>query len=173
MLCPQGAISVPLGGAIGYGWFPLTSGGQVADGGTVARAADTVSRVSRPRQRALLDDPRKLVLSASARCGCSPTASRSAIRPRFAGLAALSSWLPLLGRDSSRDRGAPPARHLVQHGSHDEVIAVARARQSVETLRGLGVPLTYARYAMGHEINGASLTDLSTCSPRRSCRRSY
>ena len=29
-------------------------------------------------------------------------------------------------------------------------------------MRGLGVPLTYREYGMGHEINAASLTDLST-----------
>ncbi len=27
VLCPQGGIEVPLGGASGWGWFPLTGGG--------------------------------------------------------------------------------------------------------------------------------------------------
>ena len=57
------------------------------------------------------------------------------------------------------DRGLPT---LVQHGASDETIAVARARQSVESLRTLGVPVTYREYAMGHEITAASLTDLAS-----------
>ena len=37
----------------------------------------------------------------------------------------------------------------------------ARAQQSMETLRGLRVPVVYREYDMGHEISGESLVDLS------------
>ena len=50
---------------------------------------------------------------------------------------------------------------LVQHGSRDPMIEVHRARNSVEQLRALRVPLTYREYDMGHEITPRSLTDLS------------
>jgi phospholipase/carboxylesterase len=50
---------------------------------------------------------------------------------------------------------------LVQHGSEDPMIQVARARDSVERLRQLRVPLTYREYDMGHEISPKSLGDLS------------
>ena len=82
---------------------------------------------------------------------------------RFAALVALSSWLPppmvATLRPNDARRGLPT---LVQHGASDETIAVARARQSVESLRTLGVPVTYREYAMGHEITAASLTDLAS-----------
>jgi phospholipase/carboxylesterase len=163
VLCPQGAITVPLGGATGYGWFPLTSGGQVADGGTVARAADTVRDfLDRAGERCPVD-PRKLVLIGFSQGGVLAYHIALSDPTRFAGLAALSSWLPpALAATLPANEARRQLTTLVQHGSHDEVIAVARARQSVETLRGLGVPLTYREYAMGHEINGASLADLST-----------
>jgi predicted esterase len=38
---------------------------------------------------------------------------------------------------------------------------VERARDSVERLRELRVPLTYREYDMGHEITPRGLTDLS------------
>jgi phospholipase/carboxylesterase len=50
---------------------------------------------------------------------------------------------------------------MVQHGAHDELIEVGRARQSVEALRPLHLAVTYRDYDMGHEISARSLTDLS------------
>jgi phospholipase/carboxylesterase len=81
---------------------------------------------------------------------------------RFAGLVALSSWLPpqMLATMPEAD-GRDELPTLVQHGSGDEIIAVARARQSLEALRSLRVPATYREYEMGHEISPESLADLS------------
>jgi phospholipase/carboxylesterase len=82
---------------------------------------------------------------------------------RFSALAALSSWLP---RDLLSMLPDVPATEqlpvLIQHGSRDELVDVGRARQSVETLRDLKVPVTYREYDMGHEINARSLGDLSS-----------
>jgi phospholipase/carboxylesterase len=81
---------------------------------------------------------------------------------RFAAVAALSSWLP---KDLLSVLPDVPATEqlplLIQHGSRDELVEVGRARQSVETLRDLRVPVTYKEYDMGHELNARSLTDLS------------
>jgi phospholipase/carboxylesterase len=81
---------------------------------------------------------------------------------RFAAVATLSSWLP---KDLLSILPDVPATEqlplLIQHGSRDELVDVGRARQSVEVLRDLRVPVTYREYDMGHEINARSLTDLS------------
>ena len=81
---------------------------------------------------------------------------------RFAALAILSSWLPkeLLSRLNVKG-SAQSLPTLVQHGTRDPMIEVARARTSVETLRELHVPLTFREYPMGHEIGAKSLADLS------------
>lgn len=50
---------------------------------------------------------------------------------------------------------------LIQHGLHDELIEVDRARGSVEALRSLRVPVTYREYEIGHQISQRSLADLS------------
>lgn len=82
---------------------------------------------------------------------------------RFAAVAALSSWLP---QDLLSVLPDVPATEqlpvLIQHGSKDELVDVGRARQSVETLRNLRVPVTYKEYDMGHQIDAQSLGDLVT-----------
>ena len=162
VICPQGAISVPLGGATGFGWFPLISGGQVADGGAIARAADALRDFLESARERYPIDPRKLVLLGFSQGGVLAYLVALTDPARFAGLAALSSWLPpALAAALPTNEARHQLTTLVQHGSDDEIIAVARARQSVETLRGLGVPLTYREYAMGHQIGDASSSDLS------------
>jgi phospholipase/carboxylesterase len=82
---------------------------------------------------------------------------------RFAALAVLSSWFPkeLIPEVSISNKAMQALPTLVQHGSEDQMIEVQRARDSVEQLRALRVPLTYREYDMGHEITPRSLTDLS------------
>jgi phospholipase/carboxylesterase len=82
---------------------------------------------------------------------------------RFAALAVLSSWLPkeLVPELSINSEAAQSLPTLVQHGSQDPLIDLQRARDSVEQLRALRVPLTYREYDMGHEITPRSLTELS------------
>jgi phospholipase/carboxylesterase len=81
---------------------------------------------------------------------------------RFAALAVLSSWLPeeLLPRLNVTNAVQSLAT-LLQHGTEDQMIEVDRARESVEMLRQLGVPLTYREYEMGHEIRPRSLAEIS------------
>jgi phospholipase/carboxylesterase len=82
---------------------------------------------------------------------------------RFAGLAVLSSWLPkeLIPKLSISNEAVQSLPTIVQHGAQDQMIEFQRARDSVEQLRALRVPLTYHDYDMGHEITPRSLTDLS------------
>jgi phospholipase/carboxylesterase len=155
---------VPIGGALsGYGWFPLTGGGQAFDTGAIDRAADEVRAFLAAAEERYPIDRRKLVLAGFSQGGVIAYLVALSDPARFAGLAALSSWLPpqmvaaLAPNDARRELPT-----LVQHGSDDEIINVARARQSVEALRELRVPVTYREYAMGHAIDAKSLTDLAT-----------
>lgn len=163
VICPQGPLTVPLGGgASGYGWFPLAGVGQPATEDAIVRAAaDVRSFIDSACERYAIDE-RKLVLLGFSQGGV--LAYRLALDDpaRFAGLAALSSWLPpAIARGFTAHGAHESLPTLVQHGTADEVIAVARARQSAESLRALRVPVTYREYAMGHEINAESFGDLS------------
>jgi phospholipase/carboxylesterase len=163
VICPQGPLEVPLAveGAVGYGWFPL-SAIQPAIEGPIEDAAALVERFLDAAIARYPIDPRKLLLLGFSQGGVLAYRLALAAPRRFAGLAALSSWLPpqLLATLPEVD-GREELPILVQHGSGDEIIAVARAQQSVEALRALRVPATYREYEMGHEISAESLGDLS------------
>lgn len=163
VICPQGPLEVPLGmtGAVGFGWFPL-SAVQPAIEGPIEEAAARLEGFLETALARYAVDPRKLVLLGFSQGGVLAYRLALAAPRRFAGLVALSSWLPpqmvaTLPEVDGRDE--LPA--LVQHGNADEIIAVARGQQSLETLRSLRVPAVYREYDMGHEINAESLADLS------------
>ena len=162
VICPQGPLEVPLGGqAVGYGWFPLT----------LDRPPDLPAIVAaRDRLRGFLDaaekrypiDKKKIVALGFSQGGVMAYGLALAAPERFAAVAVLSSWLPkeLAGLFSTGDaKRLPPT--LVQHGSLDELIDIARARDSIEILRGLNPQVTYREYDMGHEISPQSLAELS------------
>lgn len=163
ILCPQGPIQVPIGGAaVGYEWFPLSMGGPL-DLKSVARARELVQSFLADAQQRYPIDSKKLAVVGFSQGGVMAYSLGLGEPDRFAGLAALSSWLP---RDLLNILPDVPATEqlpvLVQHGSKDQAIDVGRARQSVETLRDLRVPVTYKEYDMGHELNANSLGDLSS-----------
>ena len=162
VICPQGPLEVPLGPhAMGYGWFPLTMG----------RPPDIPAIVSaRDKLRAFLDaalerypiERKKLVALGFSQGGVMAYGLALGEPERFAGLAVLSSWLPKeLVSVLTQGESKPLPPTLVQHGSLDELIEIGRARDSIETLRGLNAQVTYREYDMAHEISPKSLADLT------------
>src|SRR5262249_50536523 len=93
VLCPQGRVEVPLGPMVGYGWFPLTMGAS-PDPGAVAAGVDDARRFVDAAVRRYPIDPAKLVLLGFSQGGVVAYALALAEPERFAGLVALSSWLP-------------------------------------------------------------------------------
>jgi phospholipase/carboxylesterase len=163
MICPQGPLETPIGPeAVGYAWYPMSNAG----------APDVEAMLSQQKKlQAFLDeclksypiDPKKLVVLGFSQGGVMAYSLALANPERFAALAILSSWLPkeLLPRLNVTD-AVQSLPTLVQHGTQDPMIEIARARSSVETLRHLRVPLTFREYPMGHEIGARSLAKLST-----------
>jgi phospholipase/carboxylesterase len=159
VVCPQGPVTVPLGPSNGYGWFPLSGGGPL-DLGRFDEAVETLRVFLDAAEKRYPIDRQKLVALGFSQGGVMAYALALSAPERFAALAALSSWLPaaLVERLPAASRQSLPT--LVQHGTRDELIDVDRARESVEALRALAVPLVYREYEMGHEINPRSLGDL-------------
>ncbi|MGH7962145.1 MAG: alpha/beta hydrolase [Candidatus Binatia bacterium] len=163
VLCPQGPLQVPLGGAaVGYGWFPITMGGPLDLNAVVAAREELRTFLADALQRYPID-AKKLALLGFSQGGVMAYSLGLGEPQRFAAVAALSSWLP---QDLLSAQPDVPATEqlpvLIQHGSKDELVDVGRARQSVETLRNLRVPVTYREYDMGHQISAQSLGDLVT-----------
>jgi phospholipase/carboxylesterase len=162
VLCPQGPLHVPLGGAaVGYGWFPITMGGPL-DVKAVEDARAALRQFLLEAMTRYPIDPKKLGVVGFSQGGVMAYSLGLGEPERFSALVSLSSWLPQDLLSVLPD--VPATEHLpvlIQHGKRDEMVDVGRARQSVETLRNLRVPVTYREYEMGHEINADSLGDLS------------
>jgi phospholipase/carboxylesterase len=162
MICPQGPLETPIGpGAFGYAWYPMSMGGPPDIGAILASRKKVQGFVDECLNRYSIDVKKFVVLGFSQ--GGVMAYSLALSNPeRFAGLAVLSSWLPKeLRTELSIEEAVQSLPALVQHGSQDQLIEVQRARDSVEQLRALRIPLTYREYDMGHEITPRSLTDLS------------
>jgi phospholipase/carboxylesterase len=161
MLCPQGPIGVGLpdqpGVVIGWAWFPL-GGGRLPDIGEFGRATRQLERFLDEALERYPIDRRKLVLLGFSQGGVMAYDLFLRQPERFAGLAALSSWLPpdlvAAASPSEAHKNLPV---LVMHGTEDPMIPVERAQESRDALLGYGVSLTYRELAMGHEISPDAL----------------
>jgi phospholipase/carboxylesterase len=161
VLCPQGPVSFEIGSGVrGYGWFPLTGGGPPDP----AEFAKGKAAVAGFLDAALADrpvDPRKLVLLGFSQGGV--MAYDLALREpeRFAGLVALSSWLPTALAETVPHQPAHESLPVfVCHGTRDPMIPLSMGQQSRAGLLELGVPTSYREYEMAHEICPDALRDL-------------
>jgi len=162
VVCPQGPMQVPISDSmVGYGWFPMTGAGPI-NVQAVLDARELVKTFLADALERYPIDQRKLAIVGFSQGGVMAYSLGLGEPERYAGLAALSSWLP---KDLLSVFPDVPATEqlpvLIQHGSQDELVDAGRARQSVETLRNVNVPITYREYEMGHQINAESLMDLS------------
>jgi phospholipase/carboxylesterase len=162
MLCPQGPVEVEIGAVNGYGWYPLRMGAP-PDMEAMGRAADHLMRFVDAAIERYPVDRRKLIVMGFSQGGV--MAYNLAIRhpERFAALVALSTWFPEELAEYADNRDAlARLPTLVQHGRADDMIDITKARQSVERLRALKLPLSYREYDGAHEITVDELQDLST-----------
>jgi phospholipase/carboxylesterase len=162
MICPQGPLETPIGpDAFGYAWYPMSMGGP-PDIGAILSSRQMLQQFLDSGLQRYPIDAKKLVVLGFSQGGVMAYSLALSSPERFAGLAVLSSWLPKeLIPELSIKEGVQSLPTLVQHGSQDSLIEVQRARDSVERLRTLRVPLTYREYDMGHEITPRGLSDLS------------
>lgn len=162
MICPQAPLETPIGPeAVGYAWYRASQVGVPDIDGMLA---------SHKALQLFLDDclksypidPKRLAVLGFSQGGVMAYSLALTDPERFAGLAALSTWLPRELTPRLRISAAVETLPtLVQHGSQDPQIEVDRARDSVARLRELKVPLTFKEYEMGHEIRPRGLYDLS------------
>jgi len=164
VICPEGPLAFEIAPDYppGHGWFPI-SGGTSVDPMEFRKGVAALQAFLDAALAHYPVDPRKIVLLGFSQGGV--MAYDLALREpsRFAGLVALSSWLPRALSDAiprlPEHEGFPV---LVQHGTQDEMIGVERGRESRELLLARGVNLSYREYEMGHEIRPEALRDLVT-----------
>jgi len=161
MLCPQGPIEVPIGPIRGYGWYQITMG-AMPDAAEVQRAADEAGDFVNAALERYPIDRRKLVLLGFSQGGSMVYNLALRNPERFAAIVAISSWFPAqMAPLVAANEALEQLPTLVQHGRADDMIEIARARESVKALRILKVPVTFREYDCGHEITAEGLADLS------------
>ena len=161
VLCPQGPIVLQPGpGMLGYGWFPLSQG----------RPPDpTAIRMAQGLVEIFLDDAcekypvdrTKIVLAGFSQGGFMAYQIALSDPARFAGLLAMSSWLP----DELAAQIEPQPAHaalqtLVVHGTKDPMVSIDRAYTSRDALLRLKVPTVFREYEMAHEIRPEALREI-------------
>ena len=161
VLCPQGPLAFQAGpGQVGYGWFPLKDGGPT-DLAEVREGVDALQGFIDGALAAHPIDRRKLVILGFSQGGV--MAYELALRDpgAYAGLIALSSWLPdEMAESIPANPELANLQALVIHGTQDQMISVDLARESRGALAKLGVPASYREYEMGHEINPDALRQI-------------
>ena len=161
VLCPQGPLAFQAGsGQVGYGWFPLKDDGPT-DPAEVRKGADALQRFIDEALAAYPVDRRKIVILGFSQGGV--MAYELALRDpgSYAGLIALSSWLPgPMVESIPANSELANLQALVIHGTKDPMISVDLARESRDALAKLGVPTRYREYEMGHEVNSDALRQI-------------
>ena len=80
---------------------------------------------------------------------------------RLAGLVGLSGYLPLAAKaEAERHTANADLPIFMAHGTHDPVIAIARARESRDLLTAMGHPVEWHEYAMPHSVCAEEIADL-------------
>ncbi|HTY16391.1 MAG TPA: dienelactone hydrolase family protein [Myxococcota bacterium] len=161
VICPQGPVVLQVApGMAGFGWFPLAAG-RPPDPNEFARASRTLSEFIDEACARYPVDRRHVVLLGFSQGGVMAYDLFLRDPARYAGLAALSSWLPAgFARPLSPSEAHKGRPVLVMHGTQDPMIPVERARESREALLPFGVALSYREFEMGHEISPDALRTL-------------
>lgn len=153
VLCPQGRVEVPIGpGVKGYGWFPIHPG-QPPDPEAFRAAAEELRGFVGEAAERYPVDRRQVVVLGFSQGGALAYELGLREPEHYAGLAALSTWLPpplVESLPQKPEHAGLPV--LVIHGRQDPLVDVERARESREALRAFGVPLMYRELDMAHEI---------------------
>lgn len=158
VLCPQGPVAVPFGGGqYGYGWFPLDPSRPV-DPVAFRHGADLLRSFLDEAEKTFPIDRERLFLLGFSQGGAMGYELALRDPERFAGLVALSTWLPAALADTLEKKPEHEKLPvLVVHGTTDPLLEVEKARESREILRGLGVAMTYREFEMAHEIRPEAL----------------
>ena len=80
---------------------------------------------------------------------------------QLAGIMALSTYLPLAATLAAERHAAnQPVPVLMAHGTHDDIIPIARAQRSRDALAALGYAVEWREYPMPHSVCAAEIGDI-------------
>jgi phospholipase/carboxylesterase len=161
VLCPQGPVAFQITqGVLGFGWWPITESRQM-DPREFEKARAALRKFLEQAFARYPIDRRKVVVLGFSQGGVMAYDLVLSEPERFAGLVALSSWLPEpVDRAIPANDAAKNLPALVIHGTQDPMVPVAGAQESRQRLMARGLNVHYREYPMQHEINPDALREL-------------
>ena len=152
------------GGYVMRAWYDIT-GAELTrredEGGLRASQRDVEALIAREKARGI---PASRIILAGFSQGCAMTLQTGMRHPeKLAGMLCLSGYLPLAGvviKERTPESLATPI--FMAHGTHDNVVPFARARESKELLVSLGYQVEWHEYMMQHSLCLEEVQDIST-----------
>ena len=150
-------------GMVMRAWYDIRAvAGQRREDGEGVRASQTQIEALLARERARGITADRLVLAGFSQGGAMALHTGLRHPERLAGVMALSCSLPLA--DTLADEAAPANRRVpifMAHGTYDDVIPLARARQAHDVLVKLAYPVEWHDYPMPHAVCAEEIADIS------------
>jgi thioredoxin 1 len=153
-VCPRG----PYGYGPGFAWFRMES--PELAGGTITSSLEAIDEVVDGACDQYGTKREDMVVGGFSMGGAMSLVYtfRASSNPRPAGVLVMSGFLP--GELPISFDWSPPAPPvLMQHGSQDPMVPLARARLAAEALREQNVPLVFREYPMEHTVSPESARD--------------
>ncbi|KFC67783.1 alpha/beta hydrolase [Massilia sp. LC238] len=151
------------GGYVMRAWYDIT-GAELTrredEGGLRASQRDVEALIAREKARGI---PASRIILAGFSQGCAMTLQTGMRHPeKLAGMLCLSGYLPLANvviNERTEESLATPI--FMAHGTHDNVVPFARARESKDVLVSLGYQVELHEYMMQHSLCLEEVQDIS------------
>jgi thioredoxin 1 len=153
-VCPRG----PYAYGPGFAWYRMEAPDTAR--ATIASSLDTVDDVIESSCAQYGVERAEMVVGGFSMGAAMSLAFtfRPSERPRPAGVLVMSGFLPPEAADRADWSGTlPPV--LMQHGTHDPMVPIDRARETARLLQEHEVPLVFREYPMQHNVTPDSARD--------------
>jgi len=157
---PQRPVTINMGMRMPAWYDILQMGGGREDAAGIRESQGRIEDlIAREKQRGVA--ARRIVLAGFSQGGAIVLHTGLRHAERLAGILALSTYLPLADtvenerHDANRDLPV-----FVAHGTHDPMIAMARAERTRARLESLGYPVEFAAYPMEHSVCPQEIADI-------------
>jgi phospholipase/carboxylesterase len=158
---PQRPVTINNGMRMPAWYDILQMGGGAEDEAGIRESQSAVEKlISLQQQKGI--PARKIVLAGFSQGGAVVLQASLRHPERLGGVMALSTYLPLQGKLKEERKAINNDLPIfMAHGSHDPMIAMARAQQSRDALLALGYPVEWRDYPMPHSVCPEEIADIA------------
>ena len=158
---PQRPVTINMGMRMPAWYDILQMGGGAEDEAGIRESQAAVEKlISLQQQKGI--PARKIVLAGFSQGGAVVLQTALRHAERLAGVMALSTYLPLLGKlGKERQAINNDLPVFMAHGQYDPMIGMDRAMTSRDALLALGYPVEWREYPMPHSVCPQEIADIA------------